>query len=392
MNQDMLINVVGGFFALTISIILLWYFVFYRNKKAQKIEPIQQNTPTVIAPKTAATSEETITTAAVGTAEKYPEETAPAKVTPETPEVFVDAWALGLKKSRDSIWTKLSDAFKSVSGQEVWNEKHPLWEHLEESLLAADLGPKITELLLLDLKSKFAKAPELETLKAELKKSMLDLLERTPSKVIDTKTKPHVTLLIGVNGAGKTTTAGKLAYKAKQNGENVILGAADTFRAAAVDQLQVWADRLGIECVVPAHGANPAAVAFDAAASAVSKGVDQVIIDTAGRLHTKDNLMEELKKIGRVLDKKIPGSPHSVYLVLDASLGQNAIFQAREFSQAIPATGVILTKLDGSSKGGAALSVSTELGIPIAFVGLGEKSEDLKPFNAKDFVDNLFPN
>ena len=219
---------------------------------------------------------------------------------------------------------------------------------------------------------------------------MMSVFEGHPAKEIS-PTGPRVTVLIGVNGSGKTTTAGKLAHIAKSQGKKVVLGAGDTFRAAAVEQLQAWADRLDVECVVPAKGANPAAVAFDAVAAGLARSVDEIIIDTAGRLHTNESLMDELAKVGRVIGKKIPGAPHRVLLVLDATLGQNAIIQAREFSSALAATGVVLTKLDGSAKGGAALSVVAELGLPVEMVGVGENAKDLRQFSARDFVENLIP-
>lgn len=244
--------------------------------------------------------------------------------------------------------------------------------------------------MLESLKRDFRERPDAETLKTRLRERMLSILEAVPQHE-PTMGKPRVTLLIGVNGAGKTTTAGKLASQAKAAGRKVVLGAGDTFRAAAVEQLQTWANRIGVECVTPAQGANPAAVAFDAAAAGIARDADEVIIDTAGRLHTKDNLMEELRKVARVIEKKIPGAPHEVYLVLDATLGQNAVQQAKEFSAALKPTGVVLTKLDGSAKGGAAFAASTELGLPVAFVGMGESAQDLKPFSPKEFVEHLLP-
>ncbi len=302
----------------------------------------------------------------------------------------ISPWEKALQKSRDPLLSRLKGAFQELASGESWGAKHPLWERLEESLLSADLGPKLTEELLESLKRDFQEQPNEETLKQKLRERMLAVLEAVPSYKAATA-KPKVILLIGVNGAGKTTTAGKLASQAKDAGKKVILGAGDTFRAAAVEQLQTWAERIGVECVVPAHGANPAAVAFDAVAAGLARDADEIIIDTAGRLHTKDNLMDELRKVARVIEKKIPGAPHEVFLVLDATLGQNAILQAKEFSNAIKATGVVLTKLDGSAKGGAAFAASAELGLPVAFVGIGESAQDLRPFSARDFVDHLLP-
>lgn len=302
----------------------------------------------------------------------------------------LDPWKTALSKSREPLLGRLKSAFLSLTGTESWGESHPLWGLLEESLLAADLGPRMTEQLLEGLKKDFRESPTEAALKDKLKERMRTLLDQVKEKELP-KAKPFVTLLIGVNGAGKTTTAGKLASLAKKQGKKVILGAGDTFRAAAVEQLKTWADRLGVECVMPAQGANPAAVAFDAVAAGIAREADEVIIDTAGRLHTKDNLMEELKKVARVVDKKLPGAPHRVLLVLDATLGQNAVVQAREFCTAIPATGAVLTKLDGSSRGGAAFTVAAELGLPISYVGLGEAADDLKAFSSEEFVNNLLP-
>ena len=299
-------------------------------------------------------------------------------------------WKDALTKSREPFLSRIQTALSTLSGQEQWNDKHPLWELLEESLLAADMGPRMTDLLLDSLKKDFSETPNAEDLKIKMRKKMQEILDQFPAKTIPI-TKPIITLLIGVNGAGKTTTAGKLAAQAKQAGKKVILGAGDTFRAAAVEQLKVWADRLEIECITPATGANPAAVAFDTVDAGIARNADEIIIDTAGRLHTKDNLMEELKKVARVIEKKIPGAPHRILLVLDATLGQNAILQAKEFTSIIPTTGVVLTKLDGSARGGAAFTVTTELGIPISYVGIGEKAEDLRPFSSKEFVENLLP-
>ncbi|MGZ3711787.1 MAG: signal recognition particle-docking protein FtsY [Bdellovibrionota bacterium] len=286
--------------------------------------------------------------------------------------------------------SRLKEAFLELGSTQPWNASHPLWERMEETLLAADLGPSMTERLLEALKKDFQEKPDSETLRLKLRDKMGAVFAAIPEKTRPSA-KPFVTLLIGVNGAGKTTTAGKLASQGKAAGKKVMLAAADTFRAAAVEQLQTWADRIGVECIVPAQGANPAAVAFDAVAAAMARDVDELIIDTAGRLHTKDNLMEELRKVVRVIQKKIPDAPHQVLLVLDATLGQNALQQAREFTAVVPATGVVLTKLDGSAKGGAAFAVSADLGLPVAYVGTGETVEDLKVFSATDFVRNLVP-
>lgn len=309
----------------------------------------------------------------------------------KTPEPVPAPWEMALKKSREPLLTRMKDTLRELTSGEAWGPSHPIWEKLEETLLAADLGPTMTERLLDTLKKDFQQKPDPEALKTELRNKMLSVFEAVPAKPLPQNVKPFITLLIGVNGAGKTTTAGKLAAQAKADGKKVILGAGDTFRAAAVDQLKTWADRIGVECVMPAQGANPAAVAFDTVAAGLARDADEVIIDTAGRLHTKDNLMDELRKVVRVIDKKIPGAPHRILLVLDATLGQNALHQAREFNSFAPATGVVLTKLDGSAKGGAAFAVTAELGLPVAFVGTGETVADLRAFSAREFVHHLLP-
>ncbi|MGI6460753.1 MAG: signal recognition particle-docking protein FtsY [Candidatus Hydrogenedentales bacterium] len=201
---------------------------------------------------------------------------------------------------------------------------------------------------------------------------------------------PHVTLIAGVNGSGKTTTAGKLAAHLKNQGKSAMLGAADTFRAAAVEQLTIWSERVGVPIVKHQDGADPAAVAFDAADAAQARGIDCLLLDTAGRLHTKVNLMEELKKIQRVVGKRIPGAPHEVLLVLDATTGQNGLQQARIFAEALQVTGLVLTKLDGTAKGGIVVSIQKELGVPIKLIGVGEGVDDLQPFHAREFVEALF--
>ncbi|MCO5142699.1 MAG: signal recognition particle-docking protein FtsY [Oligoflexia bacterium] len=301
-----------------------------------------------------------------------------------------DKWESGLKKSRDRFLEKFKGAL-SLLGSEPWNDSHPLWESLEESLLTSDLGPTTTEFFLDSLKQEFKEQPDPNHLKEAIRTKMKNALDEVPLKIFAQEPKPIITMLVGVNGAGKTTTAGKLAKIAQSQGKTVILAAGDTFRAAAVEQLQAWGDRLDVEVISPAQGANPAAVAFDAVAAGLSRNVDEVIIDTAGRLHTKDNLMEELKKVVRVIQKKIPDAPHRVYLVLDATLGQNALVQAKEFAKAIAIDGAILTKLDGSAKGGAAIAISKELHLPVVFVGLGEQAEDLKTFSSDEFVRHLLP-
>ena len=285
-------------------------------------------------------------------------------------------WKEALRKSREPFLGRLQRVWDELKGEELWGEGHPVWESLEEALLGSDVGPRISRELLDSLQEELKNRPSPEELQDKLREYMYAVFERVPKeeKIV---TGPRVTVMIGVNGSGKTTTAGKLAYQAKEKGKSVLLGAGDTFRAAAVEQLKSWADSIGVECILPAKGANPAAVAFDAVASGLARNVEEIIIDTAGRLHNNEALMEELKKLGRVIEKKIPDAPHEVLLVLDATLGQNALIQAREFSKALPATGVVLTKLDGSAKGGVVFSVVLELGIPVKMVGVGRECKRL---------------
>jgi fused signal recognition particle receptor len=266
------------------------------------------------------------------------------------------------------------------------------WEELEAMLIQADLGIDTTESIIQSLRIKVDQNGYTHTL--ELGDCLHDeLLGRlNPTPVIDfSNQKPAIVLLVGVNGSGKTTTAAKLGKQYLDQHQKVLLAAADTFRAAAVDQLQVWGDRLNIPVVAGQPNADPGAVAYDAVQFSISRGVDITLIDTAGRLHTRSNLMEELKKVNRVVAKALPGAPHAVWLVLDATTGQNALQQAKSFKQAVNVTGIILTKLDSSARGGMAFAIQKELNLPILYAGLGEKPEDLQMFNREAFVDGILP-
>ena len=266
------------------------------------------------------------------------------------------------------------------------------WDDLEALLLQADLGLETTVSVLDSLKRTtrtvgLIRANELfSTLRNELRARLV-----TPP-VLSLTHKPSVILVVGVNGSGKTTTIAKLTSRFINVGSKILLGAADTFRAAAMDQLQVWGDRLKVEVIAGAFESDPGAVAFNAVQAGVARSVDIVMIDTAGRLHTRFNLMEELKKVNRVVGKALPGAPHEVWLVLDATIGQNALQQARAFKDAVNVTGVILSKLDSSARGGMAFAIQRELGLPILFAGLGEKPEDLQPFDPDAFVDGILSN
>lgn len=265
---------------------------------------------------------------------------------------------------------------------------------LEEVLIGADVGVATTLTIISDMRQavKEKRLQDPEALIALLKEELKALLSPGEHSINWTCKGggPHVTLVAGVNGSGKTTTTGKLAAKLMAEGKTVLLGAADTFRAAATEQLAIWSERTGAGLIRHADGSDPASVAYDATDAAVARGVDNVLIDTAGRLHTKVNLMEELKKIQRVVRKRIPDAPHEVLLVLDATTGQNGLEQARQFTQALDVTGIILTKLDGTAKGGMAVAIQKELGIPIKMIGIGESVEDLDVFDANEFVEALF--
>jgi len=266
-----------------------------------------------------------------------------------------------------------------------------LLEELEEILLIADVGMNSASFILEDLKKDVAKnrIRENEEVLEQLKSRMKEILSQNIKPITFTENKPLVILMVGVNGSGKTTTIGKLAQRWKQEGKKVLLAAGDTFRAAAINQLQVWADRAGINCISQKSGADPSAVAYDAVQAAVSRDMDVVLIDTAGRLQTNQNLMEELKKIKRVIGKVLPGAPHETLLVLDATLGQNSISQAKLFHETLELDGFVMTKLDGTAKGGVLFNLSGELKLPIYFIGVGEKAEDLQEFDPERFVEAL---
>lgn len=267
-----------------------------------------------------------------------------------------------------------------------------LLERLEGILLGADLGVHTTQRLLATLQDRLDRheLSDPSRLSAFLKTELLALLEKKPSRLNITAAVPCVVMMVGVNGVGKTTTIGKLAHRFKKEGKAVLLVAGDTFRAAAIEQLEIWGER--VQCPVVKHqsGSDPSAVIFDGLSAAKARGMDVVIVDTAGRMHTQFNLMEELKKMKRVMDKALPGSPHETLLILDATTGQNALSQAKLFHETIGVTGVVLAKLDGTAKGGVVVPMMEELGLPVKLVGLGEGVEDLEDFSAVEFVEGLF--
>src|SRR5256886_12386527 len=265
-------------------------------------------------------------------------------------------------------------------------------EELEAALLGADLGPAMTQQIVAAVKKAYetqgSGGVDVFTIASREVESGLSANASALRKIPDG---PTVLSIVGVNGTGKTTTSAKLAHLIQSRGQTALLAACDTFRAAAIEQLTLWGQRLNVPVVAGAYGADPAAVAHDAATAALARKADYLFVDTAGRLHTKRNLMQELQKLHRVMDKKLPGAPHEVLLVLDASTGMNALNQAREFNQAVKLTGLVITKLDGTSKGGMVVAIQKELGLPIKFVGLGEKPDDLQEFDPKQFAEALFP-
>ena len=301
---------------------------------------------------------------------------------------FFDRLKAGLTKTREKFADKIDEI---LHGSKKIDDE--LLDELEETLIMSDVGTKTTEKLMEGLRKGVRKAEinSADDVKKFLSNQIREILIEEQGEIFDV-TPPKVILMIGVNGAGKTTTIGKLSAYYKEQGKKVMVAAADTFRAGAIDQLEVWAKRTGAEIIKHSEGSNPSSVALDAARSAVAKKMDVLIVDTAGRLQNKFNLMEELKKINRIIGKGIPGAPHEVLLVLDATTGQNALRQAELFSKSADITGIVLTKLDGTAKGGMIIGIKEELNIPVKWVGVGEKLDDLRPFNAKEFADALFNN
>ena len=298
----------------------------------------------------------------------------------------------GLEQSKTSFFSKLT---KAVAGKTKVDDE--VLDNLEEILISSDVGVNTTLKIITRIEKHVSENKYLGTgeLNEILRNEIASLLSETNSGeatefIIPTTTKPYVLMVVGVNGVGKTTTIGKLAHQFKKQGYNVVLGAADTFRAAAIDQLQVWADRVGVPLVKQQMGSDPASVAFDTLQSAVSQNADIVIIDTAGRLHNKVNLMNELTKVKRVMQKVVGEAPHDVLLVLDGSTGQNAFEQAKQFTAATEVTSLAVTKLDGTAKGGVVIGISDQFQIPVKYIGVGEGIEDLQVFNKYEFVDSFF--
>ena len=298
----------------------------------------------------------------------------------------------GLQKTKEGFLARIT---KSIAGKSTVDEE--VLDQLEDALVSADVGIDTTVQIIQQIEKRVAKDKYLSTtelnaiLQQEIESILVDGIDQAQNGFgFDFNTKPYVILVVGVNGVGKTTTIGKLAYHFKNAGKSVLLGAADTFRAAAVDQLTIWSERVGVPIVKQSMGSDPGAVAFDTIQSAIARNSDVVIIDTAGRLHNKAHLMEELGKIKRVIKKILPEAPHEVLLILDGSTGQNAIEQAKQFTAATDVSSLAITKLDGTAKGGVVLAIANQFKIPVKYIGLGEKMDDLIIFNKHEFVDSLF--
>ena len=309
-----------------------------------------------------------------------PKKVAPPVLSPE------EKLGRGLSKTHKGFIERISAVFKRSSAM-----NGGLLTELEETLVGTDIGVRTAYALFESIQKKAGSIINPESAINAIRTEIETILERRESELtIPKDIKPYVIMVTGVNGSGKTTTIAKIAYHLRNEGKSVVIASGDTFRAAAIEQLEHWANRAGADFVKAQEGADPSAVAYDGLQAAISRNHDVLIIDTAGRLHTKENLMEELKKTKRVLDKKYPGAPHEILLVLDATIGQNAIEQTRQFHNALGVTGIALTKLDGSSKGGVIVGIANEFEIPIRFIGIGEDMDDLQPFHAKSFVNALF--
>ncbi len=392
------------FFAATLIVLLLARLLLSRQSHRRTEEPspsgqqekeledqqathteevLDESPPETLSTESELPPEQTVTTPSEKTVQTFtPEEPV------ETASLFLRL-RQGLSKTRSSLLGRV-DGLLSTHSQ----LNDDFVEELEEILITADFGMQATQELVQALTKRAAdKTPDNpDALRECLKDEISNRLKQSKPGWMASSSVPTVLMVVGVNGVGKTTTIGKLAKQFADQGQKVILGAGDTFRAAAAEQLQVWGKRSGAEVIRQAEGSDPAAVAFDAAKAAVARQADVLILDTAGRLHTKVNLMEELKKVRRVLDREIPGAPHETLLVLDATTGQNALTQAKIFQEAVDVTGIALTKLDGTAKGGIVVAIATQLGIPVRMIGIGEGVMDLRPFDAEEFVDALFSN
>jgi fused signal recognition particle receptor len=305
---------------------------------------------------------------------------------PQEPNLL-DRLKIGIQKTRSGLVDRLEDA---LAGKKEIDAE--LLEELEYALITADIGVATVEDILEQIRQRVDRklTSDAQEIRNLVREQLLEVLRASEMPIREVKQPPAVVMLVGVNGAGKTTTIGKLSNRFLREERKVLLCAADTFRAAAIEQLEVWAQRAGVEMIRQKTGADPSAVVFDALQAAKARGVDYVIVDTAGRLHTKENLMAELEKMRRTASRVVPGAPHEVWLVLDATTGQNGLEQARKFTESAGVTGIVLTKLDGTAKGGVVVAIARELNLPIRYVGVGEKLEDLLPFEPDKFIESLF--
>ncbi len=378
--------------ALAVALLALLLLLMRRRRRSRK--PDLPEAPAPIEDAAVPHAEETVPASAIPEAVPEPDlrpvETKPEEgvegIVLETPEGFVGRLRRGLEKTQRAFVGRLE---KVLRDRETIDEE--VLEEIEEVLYTADLGVATAKRLLDDLRARSEKGATAESLLEALKEAVEEILgsEGAPPVPL-AKDGPHVVMFVGVNGVGKTTTIGKVAAQHVLEGRSVILAAADTFRAAAIEQLEIWGERIGSPVIKQKAGSDPSAVAFDAVAAAKARRADLLFVDTAGRLHTKVNLMEELKKMKRVLGREVPGAPHEIILVMDATTGQNALSQARQFHEAVGVTGIALTKLDGTAKGGIVIAVHEELKLPIRYIGVGEKLDDLRPFDPRAFVDAIF--
>lgn len=304
-----------------------------------------------------------------------------------TEPTLLDRLKAGVEKTRSGFVDRIEDV---LSGKKQIDAE--VLEELEYTLIAADLGVRTVQEIVDRIHTRIDRkmTSDASEIRALIREHLTEVLQASETPIHVVRNPPAVVMLVGINGAGKTTTVGKLADRFFGEGRKVLLCAADTFRAAAIEQLEVWAQRAGVDMIKQKTGADPSAVVFDALQAAKARGTDYVIVDTAGRLHTKDNLMAELEKMRRTCQRVIPGAPHEVWLVLDATTGQNGLEQARKFTESSGVTGIILTKLDGTAKGGVVIAIARELNLPIRFVGVGEKIQDLLPFDPEKFIQSLF--
>jgi fused signal recognition particle receptor len=379
----------GLFFVLVTLIVFLFIFVLLRAGRRRKgAAPVEEAPPAEAAKEEAEEIEEAAAPEeeiALEEPAEAPEAVVKAEAPPIPPTVSLfERMRSGLAKTQASLVGRIDALLSGSRGVDA-----DLLEELEEILITADFGMKTTQDLIQSLEKRVV-GGDPEALREALKEEIAKRLRLEAAPLDLNSASPFVIVVVGVNGVGKTTTIGKLAHQFTGEGKKVLIGAGDTFRAAAAEQLTIWGERAGVDVVRHAEGADPAAVAFDAAKAAVARKADVLILDTAGRLHTKVNLMEELKKILRVVSREIPGGPHETLLVLDATTGQNALVQARLFQEAVAVSGIALTKLDGTARGGMVVAIGAELGLPVRYVGIGEGLDDLRPFDPDLFVAALF--